>query len=197
MSSVPRMGQTDRKHGYEAGTQCSVPFSKQLPDAGLCRQDSDCSEGTYNRQGQGTVVHLLLWCSILGEGPTEAGPAFLFQVMAELQKPFLTKLFKAIGCFPQTDSFLAANWPQLIVLFVKRPQRTDYVVLWISLAELELQSDPINPSIKLSSPVFRDVSSYLYPTGLMTGKCVNYNSSMKTCEIFGWCPAEVDYHVPK
>lgn len=57
----------------------------ELPDAGLCRQDSDCSEGTYNRQGQ----------------------------------------------------------------------------------------------------------------GLMTGKCVNYNSSMKTCEIFGWCPAEVDYHVPK
>lgn len=56
----------------------------ELPDAGLCRQDSDCSEGTYNRQGQ----------------------------------------------------------------------------------------------------------------GLMTGKCVNYNSSMKTCEIFGWCPAEVDYHVP-
>ncbi|POI25229.1 hypothetical protein CIB84_011021, partial [Bambusicola thoracicus] len=78
----------------------------------------------------------------------------------------------------------------------ERPQRTEYAVLWTSLAELELQSDPINPSIKLSSPVFRDVSSYLYPTGLMTGKCVNYNASLKTCEIFGWCPAEVDYHVP-
>jgi len=56
MISFPRMGQTHRKHGYEAGTQCSVPFSKQVPDAGLCRQDSDCSEGTYNRQGQGTVT---------------------------------------------------------------------------------------------------------------------------------------------
>ncbi|NXW91179.1 P2RX1 protein, partial [Alopecoenas beccarii] len=33
--------------------------------------------------------------------------------------------------------------------------------------------------------------------GLMTGKCVNFNSSMKTCEIFGWCPVEVDYHIPK
>lgn len=116
-------------------------------------------------------------------------------MMAELQKPFLTKRVKAIGCFPQTDSFLAANWPQLIVLFVKRPQRTG--MLWTSLAELELQPNPINPSIKLSSPVFRDVSSHLYPTGIMTGKCIHFNTSVKTCEIFGWCPAEVDYPVPK
>ncbi|KFP81601.1 P2X purinoceptor 1, partial [Acanthisitta chloris] len=36
----------------------------------------------------------------------------------------------------------------------------------------------------------------LFPTGLMTGKCVPYNSSVKTCEIFGWCPVEVDDHVP-
>lgn len=117
--------------------------------------------------------------------------------MAELQKPFLTKLVKAIGCFPQTDSFLAANWPQLIVLFVKRPERTKCVVLWTSLEELELQPDPTDPSIKLSSPVFRDVSSHLYPTGIMTGKCINFNNSVKTCEIFGWCPAEVDYPIPK
>ncbi|EOA95842.1 P2X purinoceptor 1, partial [Anas platyrhynchos] len=32
--------------------------------------------------------------------------------------------------------------------------------------------------------------------GLRTGRCVNFNSSVKTCEIFGWCPVEVDYHVP-
>nr|XP_038021873.1 P2X purinoceptor 1 isoform X2 [Anas platyrhynchos] len=34
------------------------------------------------------------------------------------------------------------------------------------------------------------------PGGLRTGRCVNFNSSVKTCEIFGWCPVEVDYHVP-
>uniref|UniRef100_A0A8C2Y9Q0 P2X purinoceptor n=1 Tax=Coturnix japonica TaxID=93934 RepID=A0A8C2Y9Q0_COTJA len=28
----------------------------ELPDAGFCRQDSDCSKGTYSRQGQGTVT---------------------------------------------------------------------------------------------------------------------------------------------
>lgn len=28
--------------------------------------------------------------------------------------------------------------------------------------------------------------------GLLTGRCVNFNSSFKTCEIKGWCPAEID-----
>uniref|UniRef100_A0A452IGH7 Purinergic receptor n=1 Tax=Gopherus agassizii TaxID=38772 RepID=A0A452IGH7_9SAUR len=29
-------------------------------------------------------------------------------------------------------------------------------------------------------------------TGILTGRCVNYNRSLRTCEIQGWCPAEVD-----
>lgn len=33
--------------------------------------------------------------------------------------------------------------------------------------------------------------------GIQTGKCVNYNDSIKTCEVFAWCPVEDDYHVPK
>ncbi|XP_030417698.1 P2X purinoceptor 3 isoform X4 [Gopherus evgoodei] len=28
--------------------------------------------------------------------------------------------------------------------------------------------------------------------GILTGRCVNYNRSLRTCEIQGWCPAEVD-----
>ncbi|XP_006029213.1 P2X purinoceptor 1 [Alligator sinensis] len=32
--------------------------------------------------------------------------------------------------------------------------------------------------------------------GIMTGKCIDFNSTVKTCEIFGWCPLEVDDHVP-
>ncbi|XP_056588496.1 P2X purinoceptor 3-like [Triplophysa dalaica] len=28
--------------------------------------------------------------------------------------------------------------------------------------------------------------------GLLTGRCVEFNSSKKTCEIKGWCPAEID-----
>ncbi|KAG9330308.1 hypothetical protein JZ751_025766 [Albula glossodonta] len=29
--------------------------------------------------------------------------------------------------------------------------------------------------------------------GVMTGRCVSFNSSLNTCEIKGWCPAEIDY----
>ncbi|XP_067393964.1 P2X purinoceptor 1 [Emydura macquarii macquarii] len=32
--------------------------------------------------------------------------------------------------------------------------------------------------------------------GIMTGKCVDFDSNVKTCEIFGWCPVEVDDHIP-
>ncbi|KAG8511263.1 P2X purinoceptor 3 [Galemys pyrenaicus] len=28
--------------------------------------------------------------------------------------------------------------------------------------------------------------------GILTGRCVNYSSELRTCEIQGWCPAEVD-----
>ncbi|XP_062816616.1 P2X purinoceptor 1 isoform X1 [Anolis carolinensis] len=32
--------------------------------------------------------------------------------------------------------------------------------------------------------------------GIMTGKCVNFSHTQKTCEIFGWCPVEIDDEVP-
>ncbi|KAL8198840.1 UNVERIFIED_CONTAM: P2X purinoceptor 1 [Gekko kuhli] len=32
--------------------------------------------------------------------------------------------------------------------------------------------------------------------GIMTGKCVNFDRTTKTCEIFGWCPVEIDDIVP-
>ncbi|XP_061108601.1 P2X purinoceptor 3-like isoform X1 [Conger conger] len=30
------------------------------------------------------------------------------------------------------------------------------------------------------------------PNGIMTGRCVDFDNSSKTCEIQGWCPAEID-----
>ncbi|XP_044540672.1 P2X purinoceptor 1-like, partial [Gracilinanus agilis] len=32
--------------------------------------------------------------------------------------------------------------------------------------------------------------------GIRTGSCVDFNSTARTCEIQGWCPVEVDDHVP-
>uniref|UniRef100_A0A8I5R7K3 ATP receptor n=1 Tax=Papio anubis TaxID=9555 RepID=A0A8I5R7K3_PAPAN len=33
--------------------------------------------------------------------------------------------------------------------------------------------------------------------GIRTGKCVAFNDTLKTCEIFGWCPVEVDDDIPR
>ncbi|XP_027481351.1 P2X purinoceptor 1 isoform X1 [Zalophus californianus] len=33
--------------------------------------------------------------------------------------------------------------------------------------------------------------------GIRTGKCVAFNNTVQTCEIFGWCPVEVDDNVPR
>lgn len=33
--------------------------------------------------------------------------------------------------------------------------------------------------------------------GIRTGKCVAFNNTVKTCEIFGWCPVEVDDSIPR
>ncbi|XP_053563483.1 P2X purinoceptor 1 isoform X2 [Bombina bombina] len=33
--------------------------------------------------------------------------------------------------------------------------------------------------------------------GVMTGNCTFYNETLKTCEVYTWCPVENDYKVPK
>ncbi|ELK03723.1 P2X purinoceptor 1 [Pteropus alecto] len=33
--------------------------------------------------------------------------------------------------------------------------------------------------------------------GIRTGKCVAFNNTVRTCEIFGWCPVEVDDDIPR
>ncbi|KAM4809189.1 P2X purinoceptor 4 [Rhinophrynus dorsalis] len=36
-----------------------------------------------------------------------------------------------------------------------------------------------------------------HSNGVQTGKCVPYNSTIKTCEVFAWCPVENDTQVPE
>ncbi|CAG13439.1 unnamed protein product, partial [Tetraodon nigroviridis] len=38
----------------------------------------------------------------------------------------------------------------------------------------------------------REPSPGILPRGIFTGRCVPFNSTTKTCEIKGWCPAEID-----
>ncbi|NXS24326.1 P2RX4 protein, partial [Mystacornis crossleyi] len=36
-----------------------------------------------------------------------------------------------------------------------------------------------------------------HSSGIQTGECIPYNGSIKTCEVFAWCPVEDDSHIPK
>ncbi|XP_048677742.1 P2X purinoceptor 4-like isoform X5 [Caretta caretta] len=36
-----------------------------------------------------------------------------------------------------------------------------------------------------------------HSNGVQTGKCRKYSTSVKTCEIYAWCPVENDTHLPK
>ncbi|XP_075034409.1 P2X purinoceptor 4-like [Mixophyes fleayi] len=36
-----------------------------------------------------------------------------------------------------------------------------------------------------------------HSNGVQTGKCVRYNDTVRTCEVFAWCPVENDTEVPK
>ncbi|XP_043924586.1 P2X purinoceptor 4-like isoform X2 [Protopterus annectens] len=37
----------------------------------------------------------------------------------------------------------------------------------------------------------------IHSSGIPTGRCVFYNATVKTCEVFAWCPVESDTVVPK
>ncbi|NXW18017.1 P2RX4 protein, partial [Circaetus pectoralis] len=59
---------------------------------------------------------------------------------------------------------------------------------------------PELPDDKTECKVKKDcVPGYIstHSNGIQTGECVPYNSSIKTCEVFAWCPVEDDYHIPK
>uniref|UniRef100_G3WUQ8 P2X purinoceptor n=1 Tax=Sarcophilus harrisii TaxID=9305 RepID=G3WUQ8_SARHA len=40
-------------------------------------------------------------------------------------------------------------------------------------------------------------SSDVHSSGVTTGRCVNYNAHVKTCEVMAWCPVENDLYVPR
>uniref|UniRef100_A0A673NC53 P2X purinoceptor n=1 Tax=Sinocyclocheilus rhinocerous TaxID=307959 RepID=A0A673NC53_9TELE len=61
----------------------------------------------------------------------------------------------------------------------------DYVTptQYVFFIELKFKCESDNTCKKLMSKP---------SNGLLTGQCVNFNATHKTCEIKGWCPAEID-----
>lgn len=50
---------------------------------------------------------------------------------------------------------------------------------------------PLHPQLRVGTQGFP-----LAP-GIRTGRCVAFNDTVQTCEIFGWCPVEVDDNIPR
>ncbi|XP_069409688.1 P2X purinoceptor 3 isoform X1 [Ovis canadensis] len=79
--------------------------------------------------------------------------------------------------------------------YVTPPQGTSVFVIITKMIVTENQMQGFCPE---SEEKFRCVSdSQCRPErfpggGILTGRCVNYSSALRTCEIQGWCPAEVD-----
>lgn len=71
-------------------------------------------------------------------------------MMSELKKNHLDYplIRKEIKHFPQTYSFLTANWPQLITLLIKG----HCLVLWMAVAGLEPHPGPPDPGVELGFP---------------------------------------------
>ncbi|GAB1286517.1 P2X purinoceptor 3 [Apodemus speciosus] len=84
--------------------------------------------------------------------------------------------------------------------YVTPPQGTSVFVIITKMIVTENQMQGFCPE---SEEKYRCVSDSqcgperfpggeLRPPGILTGRCVNYSSVLRTCEIQGWCPTEVD-----
>ncbi|XP_065259864.1 P2X purinoceptor 3 [Emys orbicularis] len=80
--------------------------------------------------------------------------------------------------------------------YVTPPQGTSVFVIITKQIVTENQVQGFCPEseVKYSCASDSDCQRPVPTTGggILTGQCVNYNRSLRTCEIQGWCPAEVD-----
>uniref|UniRef100_A0A8D0HN94 P2X purinoceptor n=1 Tax=Sphenodon punctatus TaxID=8508 RepID=A0A8D0HN94_SPHPU len=79
--------------------------------------------------------------------------------------------------------------------YVTPPQGTSVFVIITKLIMTENQVQGFCPEseAKNSCKSHSDCQRpWFSPTGILTGRCVHYNGSFRTCEIQGWCPTEVD-----
>uniref|UniRef100_A0A4X2K6A1 P2X purinoceptor n=3 Tax=Diprotodontia TaxID=38609 RepID=A0A4X2K6A1_VOMUR len=79
--------------------------------------------------------------------------------------------------------------------YVTPPQGTSVFVIITKLIITENQRQGFCPENeeKHACTTDRDCRAESFTGGgILTGRCVNYSSKLKTCEIQGWCPVEVD-----
>ncbi|KAF7236022.1 P2X purinoceptor 3 [Varanus komodoensis] len=80
--------------------------------------------------------------------------------------------------------------------YVTPPQGTSVFVIITKLITTENQVQGYCPENQLEYKCSsnRECQKHIPTTGggILTGRCVDYNTTFRTCQIQGWCPAEVD-----
>ncbi|KAI4564708.1 hypothetical protein MJT46_019796, partial [Ovis ammon polii x Ovis aries] len=72
--------------------------------------------------------------------------------------------------------------------YVTPPQGTSVFVIITKMIVTENQMQGFCPEVRAGQRGWGRCGV----EGILTGRCVNYSSALRTCEIQGWCPAEVD-----
>ncbi|XP_006900469.1 PREDICTED: P2X purinoceptor 3 isoform X1 [Elephantulus edwardii] len=79
--------------------------------------------------------------------------------------------------------------------FVTPPQGSSVFVIITKMIVTENQMQGVCPESEEKYSCVSDSqcqAERVASGGILTGHCVNYTSELRTCEIQGWCPAEVD-----
>uniref|UniRef100_A0A3B4ZK51 Purinergic receptor P2X, ligand-gated ion channel, 3b n=1 Tax=Stegastes partitus TaxID=144197 RepID=A0A3B4ZK51_9TELE len=117
--------------------------------------------------------------------------------------------------YETTKSVVVKSWTIGIINRVVQLLIITYFIGWVFLYEkaYQVRDTAIESSVMTKVKGFgiynnrvMDVADYVTPTqildtniccmsfpqGILTGKCVPFNTTIKMCEIKGWCPAEID-----
>ncbi|XP_043940112.1 P2X purinoceptor 3 [Protopterus annectens] len=78
--------------------------------------------------------------------------------------------------------------------YVTPPQGSSVFVIITKLITTENQTAGLCPENDMKYACQRDENCGKKDTryGILTGRCIRYNATVRTCEIRGWCPPEVD-----
>ncbi|XP_046303013.1 P2X purinoceptor 1 isoform X1 [Marmota monax] len=185
LDSLPQITQPMRSG---AGVQIQAT-GHQWPDSepSCCVRHSTGKEGhsgTEDWRSQG-LAHR--WVFVYEKGYQTSG-GLISSVSVKLKGLAVTELQSKLQVWDQADYVFPAQGDNSFVVmtnFIMTPQQ----------AQNYCAENPEGGTCKNNSGCTPGKAKRK-AQGIRTGKCVAFNSTVQTCEIFGWCPVEVDDNIP-
>ncbi|XP_048654367.1 P2X purinoceptor 1 isoform X2 [Marmota marmota marmota] len=186
LDSLPQITQPMRSG---AGVQIQAT-GHQWPDSepSCCVRHSTGKEGhsgTEDWRSQG-LAHR--WVFVYEKGYQTSG-GLISSVSVKLKGLAVTELQSKLQVWDQADYVFPAQGDNSFVVmtnFIMTPQQ----------AQNYCAENPEGGTCKNNSGCTPGKAKRK-AQGIRTGKCVAFNSTVQTCEIFGWCPVEVDDNIPR